>query len=185
AVVVDNKTVVHSTFNDIWVKVDGKWLINTANETISPSDAKNPNLRELDWAVGSWIEKGEGVEVKTTCRWTLDGAFLIRNFNAVMNGQNVFRGNQIIGWDPAKKCLRSWTFDSDGGFSEGTWTRDNATRWSIASAGVMADGRRVTSKQILEHPDNDTVLFRQVSREAEGQLLPSIPAVKAERQQAE
>ena len=28
---------------------------------------------------------------------------------------------QRIGWDPAAKQIRSWEFDSEGGFGEGTW----------------------------------------------------------------
>ena len=36
-------------------------------------------------------------------------------------------GTQVIGWDPAAGTIRSWMFDSDGGFGEGTWSKkDNS-----------------------------------------------------------
>ena len=42
-------------------------------------------------------------------------------------------------WDPALKKLRSWTFDSEGGFFNGLWTKDG-NQWLLTSAGVKADG---------------------------------------------
>ncbi len=32
------------------------------------------------------------------------------------------KSSQRLGWDPVQQKIRSWTFDADGGFSEGYWT---------------------------------------------------------------
>jgi len=32
-------------------------------------------------------------------------------------------GMQIIGWGPAAKQMRSWVFDSDGGFGTVIWSK--------------------------------------------------------------
>jgi hypothetical protein len=33
-------------------------------------------------------------------------------------------GWQIIGWDPIEERIRTWTFDGEGGFAEGYFTRE-------------------------------------------------------------
>jgi hypothetical protein len=39
--------------------------------------------------------------------------------------------------------IRSWTFDSDGGFAEATWTCKK-DRWFIQNKGTLADGRKAS-----------------------------------------
>ena len=54
---------------------------------------------------------------------------------------SVLEGWQIIGWNPVDECIRSWTFDDEGGFTEGRWTRDGE-RWLVREIGYGADGSR-------------------------------------------
>jgi hypothetical protein len=35
-------------------------------------------------------------------------------------------GTQWIGWDPAAKQIRSWSFEADGGYGESVWTKQGA-----------------------------------------------------------
>jgi hypothetical protein len=53
-------------------------------------------------------------------------------------------GWQIIGWDPLEERIRSWTFDGEGGFGEGTWTREG-DRWLLRETGVAPDGTRTSA----------------------------------------
>ena len=47
------------------------------------------------------------------------------------------RGTQRIGWDPVAGQFRSWDFDSQGGYSEGLWSRDG-DRWIIKMSACCA-----------------------------------------------
>jgi hypothetical protein len=68
-------------------------------------------------------------------------------------------GVQRIGWDPALKKLRSWTFDSEGGFFNGLWTKDN-NQWLLTSAGVKADGDAVTATSLYTIVDNEMITWQ-------------------------
>ena len=56
---------------------------------------------------------------------------------------------QRIGWDPLTKQIKSWVFDSEGGYGDGLWTR-KGNQWVIKSTGVLPDGRIAHGHQ---HPD--------------------------------
>ena len=45
-----------------------------------------------------------------------ESEFITRSFTVAAEGHINISGMQIIGWDPVAKAIRSWTFDSDGGF---------------------------------------------------------------------
>ena len=46
------------------------------------------------------------------------------------------------------ECIRSWTFDDAGGFTDGRWTRDGE-RWLVREVGYAADGSRTTADNTL------------------------------------
>ena len=52
-------------------------------------------------------------------------------------------GWEVIGWDPAKQQIRSWIFDSNGGFGESTWAYDGE-HWLIKAANVLPNRRPAT-----------------------------------------
>jgi hypothetical protein len=55
-----------------------------------------------------------------------DKSFIRVQFTIRQKDQTV-SGFQMIGKDPASRELRSWTFESAGGFGEATWSRDGKT----------------------------------------------------------
>ena len=57
----------------------------------------------------------------------------------------------MIGKDNAKGVIRSWVFQSDGGFGDGVWTREGK-KWSIDVHGVRADGSKLSGDDHL-YPD--------------------------------
>ena len=76
-------------------------------------------LNDLEWMVGRWIDQGEETTITTDCAWTHGGKFLSRSFSVVTVGEATLDGTQVIGWDPTTGQVRSWTFDSAGGFGTG------------------------------------------------------------------
>ena len=88
---------------------------------------------------------------------------------------------QIIGWDPAAKTIRSWTFDSDGGFAEATWSFKK-DRWLIHNNGVLADGRKASAVNIMKPIDANAFTWQATERTAGGELLPNVDEVLIVRQ---
>ena len=61
--------------------------------------ARHDRLKELEWLVGDWINESQDAVVSTSCKWTDDGNFLVREFTMKTQGQPVLSGTQRIGWD--------------------------------------------------------------------------------------
>ena len=103
-----------------YVKRDGKWLQDSIRDyplqesTIALT--AHEHLQELKWLIGDWVDESDEAEVHTTCRWSENQSFLLRSFQVRTRGQAALSGSQRIGWDPRLKQIRSWVFDSDGGF---------------------------------------------------------------------
>jgi hypothetical protein len=82
-------------------------------------------------------------------------------------------GTQRIGWDPLAKKLRSWVFDSEGGFGEATWTRD-ANQWIIKASGVTNDGRAASATRIITRVNKHTMTWESRDREVDGERQPNL-----------
>ena len=93
-------------------------------------------------------------------------------------------GVQIVGWDPAAKQIRSWVFDSDGGFGEGKWTKKDQ-RWYIQATGTLPDGSKTSAVNIITYVDENTFTWQSVNREAGGEILPNVDEVVVGRVQEE
>jgi hypothetical protein len=89
-------------------------------------------------------------------------------------------GMQIIGRDPALNELRVWTFEDDGGIGDTDVTRDGK-KWVFAARGVTADGRMLTSTNLMTPIDSDSFLWQAVNRVLDGEELPDLPPVKVVR----
>lgn len=167
-----------TTYSAVHVKRDGQWLIDRISEedVPAPPPSRYEQLKELEWMVGSWVDSDGQSSVETDVEWTKNRNFLQRSF-AVVIGEDVdMSGIQIIGWDPAEEQIRSWVFDSDGGFAEATWKHDG-DQWLIQNNATLPDGGKATSLNILTYVDDDTFQWESINREVDGQLLPNVEAV--------
>jgi len=166
-----------SSYTAIHVKRDGKWLLDRVTEEDVPVVlSRYEQLKELEWMIGSWIDGDDQDRVETTCQWTRNNNFITRSFTVSIRDRIDMAGMQIIGWDPAAKRIRSWVFDSDGGFAEGRWTKKD-NRWFITASGTTPDGLKTTSVNVITYLDDNQFEWQSVNRTVGGELLPNIDEV--------
>lgn len=172
-----------SSYLAIHVRENGKWQLSSVRE-LAPSPLPVPShyeqLKELEWLIGDWVDEQEGASVTIRGEWTANRNFISRSFSVMIEDRLDLSGTQVIGWDPAAKTIRSWVFDSDGGFYEGVWSRRD-DGWSIRAVGVLPDGRKASMVNIIRMIDDDTFTLQSVGREVDGELLPNIDEVTVVR----
>lgn len=169
-------------YSAVHVKRAGKWLLDrVTEEELLPPPAAVEKLKQLEWLVGDWNNADKnGGAVQVHCEWAKNQTFLVRSFSIDFPDQAELSGVQIIGWDAAANKIRSWVFDTDGGFGEGTWSKQGDT-WTIQQAGTLADGRRSSTVTSVKIVDADNFLWRVTGREVDGEILPNLPEVKVQR----
>ena len=120
-------------------------------------------LSALDWIVGDWVDESPEGQTQISYRWSEDGNFLIGEYNLSVGGQPASKSVQRIGWDPVEGTLRSWTFDSDGGFSEGEWlgTDDG---WVVKSEATLPDGTIGSATVTIRTSDADHFVVESTDR---------------------
>jgi uncharacterized protein (TIGR02246 family) len=150
-----------------YVKREGKWFQDSIRDYPLPEPAEetsaHEHLKDLEWLVGEWVDESDEADVHTTCRWAENQAFLLRSFQVKIRGKDAMTGSQRIGWDPRLKQIRSWVFDSEGGFSDGLWSRDG-DRWVIKTTGVLKDGRTASATNMVSRVGRDTIKWASVDR---------------------
>ncbi len=160
-------------FTVIYTKKNDQWLQSAVRDEFSHDLGPHDRLKELEWLVGDWINESEDAVVHTTCKWTDDGNFLIREFTMKIQGQPVLSGSQRIGWDAVKHQFKTWVFDSEGGFGEGYWTRDG-DRWLVKAEGVRQDGHPASATNIITRLGKDRIHWQSVDRTLDGAAIPGI-----------
>lgn len=181
ASVVDGEVVSTSRYTAIYVKQGDQWLLDSIHDTEIAVPLAEPNpLSELEWMVGEWVDQDAQSTVETAVKWTANRKFMTRNFRVVVADEVVLEGTQVIGWDPLHQQIRSWVFDSDGGFSNGSWKR-KGENWVVESTGYLADGSTASSIQVYEKVDDNTFTWQSFGREVAGERLPDIAPVRVVR----
>ena len=138
---------------------DGKWRINTLKDYPRQATGRHDQLEQLAWMLGDWINEDSDSIVSTTCQWSEDGNYLLRKFSMQTLDGRQLRGVQRIGWDPTIKKLRSWTFDSGGGFFTGIWTK-HKNQWLLTSKGVTADGEVAAGTAVYTVIDSEMITWQ-------------------------
>jgi uncharacterized protein (TIGR02246 family) len=172
-------------YSAVYVKRDGVWLLDRITEEDIPVVVSNyEHLKDLEWMIGTWVDSDEHATVETTCQWTKNRNFITRMFSVTVRDRLEVAGMQIVGWDPAAKQIRSWVFDSDGGFGEGIWSKTDKS-WHITTTGTAPDGSKSSAVNILTPIDNDTFTWQSVNRIAAGELLSNVDEIVVVRQTAD
>ncbi len=173
-----------STYTAIHVKRDGKWFLDRVTEEDAPAVNSNyDNLKNLEWLVGTWVDSDDQGTIQTECAWTKNKNFITRKFKVSVGDYVDLSGLQIIGWDASKKQIRSWVFDSDGGFAEGRWT-NMKNQWYITKTGTLADGRKSSSVNVIKLVDDDQFKWQSINRTVGGKLLPNLDEVVVVRSES-
>jgi uncharacterized protein (TIGR02246 family) len=162
-----------SHYSVIYVKQDGHWLHARIQDQTPLEASAHDRLKDLEWMVGEWLNESDDELVSTTCSWSDNGSFLIRQFDVKIEGKVALSGTQRIGWDPLNKQFRTWVFDSEGGFAEGLVSHDeDDDRWVIKSTGVRSDGQPITATAAFTPLEPDRIAWRTVERTIGGVALP-------------
>lgn len=167
-------TVVH-------VKKDGQWLFESVRDAIYVSPTHYDNLRGLEWTIGDWAtqaETGEGAHLSFA--WAPHQNFLINTFTTTFKNVSLGSGTQWIGWDPVARQIRSWTFETSGGFGEATWKKDG-NRFVIQMNMTERDGTKMTATNIVTRLDADTVGWQSTNRTVDGKPVPDIKEIRLKR----
>jgi uncharacterized protein (TIGR02246 family) len=163
------------------VKKGDRWLISQLTETDAPAPNAYSRLQELEWLVGNWENKAGDLTVETKIEWAGDKNFLTRKFQVKGSDQEETDGWEIIGWDPARQQIRSWIFDSNGGFGESTWSNDGE-HWLIRASNVLPDGGHSTAEHVLTKVDDNKFSWETQNRSLNGDPQPSLDKIEVERQ---
>jgi uncharacterized protein (TIGR02246 family) len=169
----DGENPETSRYSVIYIKQRGRWLQARIEDRTPSEESGHDHLKDLEWMLGEWVTESDDELVSTTCSWSDNGAFLIRQFDVKIEGQVALSGTQRIGWDPLRKQFRTWVFDDEGGFAEGFVAHDeDDDQWIIKSTGVRADGQPVTVTSVFAPLDPDRIGWQTVERTVGGVALP-------------
>lgn len=173
-----------STYTAVHVKGKGGWKLDSVRETEAPAEAEAPagyeQLKELEWMLGNWVDAGDDATVEYSANWAKNHTFIVRLFKVSAPGAADLEGTQVIGWDAHAKSIRSWVFDSAGGFSEGTWSR-KGDAWVVNSSGYTSEGQRTSSTAVFKQVDANTLTWSMSGRKVGDEKLSDIPAVNIVR----
>jgi uncharacterized protein (TIGR02246 family) len=169
----DDEKQPGTRYSAVWVRNGDKWLISSVRDLgdLSAEEKAASPLKQLDWLVGTWQSTDSEADVDMTCAWALDGKFMKQKYEVANKQGQKFSVVTLIGWDPVAGQLRSWFFDTRGGFGEGLWTREGNS-WKISSNGIISDARTGSSTNIWKYTDDNTAVWASKDRELDGVPMP-------------
>jgi uncharacterized protein (TIGR02246 family) len=167
-------TIVH-------VKKDGDWLLSSVRDAAYSPPTNYQQLAGLESLIGEWAQEGDKGEVaRISFAWAHGQNFIIAHYTTSFKNINMDGGTQWIGWDPLAKKLRTWTFETSGGFGEGSLTQDGKT-WMLKSKDVLRDGVKASVTNILTRIDADTISMASKDRILDGKPIPDLKEVRLKR----
>ncbi len=171
-----------SNYNAIYIKQGDKWLIDRITEEEIEIRASNyDKLKGLEWIIGNWVDEGDEATIKIECSWTKNQNYISRKYSVSEDGEVESSGLQIIGWDPKSKEIRSWLFDSSGGFISGTWSQRDGP-WIVQSVATLSDGVSGSFSSIFRPLEEGRYAWRKINRVVDGEIMPNIDEVIVTRE---
>jgi uncharacterized protein (TIGR02246 family) len=151
-------------FIAVRARVGNAWPLVSVRD-FSDESATTPHelLQPLAWLVGQWVNESSDAAVKITYRWSEDKNFLLGDFHITKAGELIMKSEQRIAWDPLTGKIRSWMFDSDGGYADQSWTQVEDA-WVIKSAAVMPDGLTGSATVTVLPQGNDRFVMKGTER---------------------
>jgi uncharacterized protein (TIGR02246 family) len=169
-----------TAYSIVHAKRDGRWELASVRETPHTPSSNYEKLRPLEWLVGSWTATADGRTLELSCEWTANRNFLTRKYS-LKDAEGATRtGLQVIGWDPAAGGVRSWEFDSEGGFGSEKWTKDGP-RWVLEATGVTREGVPTAAVNVVTRLDYDSFTWQSLRRRLNQTELPDTTPLKVTR----
>jgi uncharacterized protein (TIGR02246 family) len=145
-------------------KQGDRWPIASYREfSDDPLPTPQEMLQGVAWLEGDWVDESPDARTAISFRRSEDGNFLLGDYDIAIAGGPTSKSTQRIGWDPVTGQLRSWTFDADGGFSQGEWDAiENG--WVVKSEATMPDGTTGSATMTITVKDADHFVVRSSDR---------------------
>jgi uncharacterized protein (TIGR02246 family) len=159
-----------SCYTVIYTKELDRWLMSYVRDS-NEEESVEEHIQDLTWLIGDWVDESSEAVVLTTYRWTENQRAMEGEFQIHAPGYPALDGTHRIGWDPQAKQLRTWVFDSEGGFASGLWSQTDEG-WMIKMSGVLRDGQSTSATNILQRQSGDHLSFRSTDRVIGGNALP-------------
>jgi uncharacterized protein (TIGR02246 family) len=168
-------------YSAIHVKKDSQWFLESVRDAPFAPPTNHEHLRGLEWIIGNWSDDTDKGEIaQASFAWTENQNFIVSSYATTFKNIAVSSGTQWIGWDPLARQIRSWTFDANGSFGEGTWTREG-DRLIIKTQMILQDGRKIAATNIVTRINADTLGWQSRDRRVDGKELPDIKEIKMKR----
>jgi uncharacterized protein (TIGR02246 family) len=180
----DQGELVGSCWRDTTLVRDGgQWKVATVHEW-DRDNSFDDSLKDLEWLIGTWRMAANDREVTTTYEWDENKPF-IRGKYAVKEGAKVVEsGTHRFAKDNAEGGIRSWVFQSDGGFGGGLWARDGKN-WTVDFYGVTPDGKRLTATVMYVRVDANTFTWQSVNQAVDDQPIADTQPIKVTKQKSD
>jgi uncharacterized protein (TIGR02246 family) len=168
-------------YTNVHVKKDGQWVLQSVHEAPYTPPGNYEHLRGLEWAVGEWVDEGEGPEIDhATFEWSPDGNFLISTQDVTVKDTLVSRATEWIGWDPAASQVHSWSFVADGSIGENTWSNEG-DQWIIKTNAILPNGKKLAATNSITRNGPDEITWQSKDRTLDGKALPDVKEIKMKR----
>lgn len=163
----------HGRFSAVWVKRPEGWRLASLREWRTDPPEGSVGVEALDWMVGDWEvevhgsdeDRGRAPRVTMSVRWNDTRTFLLRETRITPVEGPAVEVTQRIGWDPLTRRIRSWSFSSDGGHSEGVWSLEDGV-WVARTMSVLPDGSVTRSINHYVHDGADECTFQSLPTHA-------------------
>lgn len=167
-----------SSYTTVYAKDGDEWRIAQVTETAADvTSTPAAQLSGLRWLEGTWQGENSRRPVTLKIAEAQNGNFLTINYAFGEDG-NEGTSTEVVGYDAAQDSVRSWTFDSAGGFSEASWQPDGGN-WLLVSKSVNPDGTRASSQlEIRPGADGKSFTVEGFNRESGGIPMPKLGPIK-------
>lgn len=170
-----------SHYTNVQVKKDGQWVLQSVREAPYTPPSNYEHLCGLEWAIGEWMDEGEGPEIgHVTFEWSPESNFIISNQELTVKDALVSRATEWIGWDPATGQVRSWSFVGDGAIGQNVWSNDG-DQWIIKSNVILPNGKKMAATNVVTRSGPDTITWQSKDRTLDGTALPDAKEIKMKR----
>jgi|SRR5208337_4613785 len=177
----DGTAPSRARYTNVMILKNGKWLLESVREAAYAPPSNYEFLRGLEWVIGEWVDDTAGGAVgRVSFEWAPAMNFIVATRTVEHRDATLENGTQWIGWDPAAKQIRSWSFEADGGFGEGTWSK-NGNKWIIKTSSSLANGSKVTTTNVVTRVDADTITWKSTDQKMDGNALPDSAEITMKR----